>query len=556
VLQQFKWNRHWSIVTGIISLIVLAILMASGTDVSTTEYIPRPDEPVDYSDILREFGQGEGAPVILLVAVAGLLSVSIFQAIRSGYSTTRSLGMIIGLVALLSGALICVNTVTRLNFSGNSTTLEHLDRITVNERVYTLASMDTRLTEPYFLRNSLVLFECTDATESECHPVHTQFLGTELETLPPVMLEAFAGAVTLGVDGDVVYQGGNIIAPALPDDLQTITPENAESLTRLLSFNGLGYALDWSTDGEQLVVGGISGVWVYTFEEGRTETQILQTNSNGPMQQVIFNADATQLGIVTRFDETFNVGSFRVIDMTTGNEIDISQFDYGEVAAMGADLNVIASGLVNSVTVRRMDRARAFAAYETSEQRPVYAIDISPDGRLVAIAGQEIPPDDEDNENDDENATPFFGIEDFGYMSLLDLDTDEVVFSVQMLGTFDVRGVLAFSDDSRLIAYSRQNDIGDTEIVVWDIATQEEIQSFRILGTSSFVTAIDFNTDNMLFATGSRDGTVRLWDMESGDRLSTIQVADITINDLAFRPDGHVLALTSDSGEIVLLGAE
>jgi len=49
-----------------------------------------------------------------------------------------------------------------------------------------------------------------------------------------------------------------------------------------------------------------------------------------------------------------------------------------------------------------------------------------------------------------------------------------------------------------------------------------------------------FSSDGKLFATGSKDKTVRLWDVESGKQLASLPAGDCW--SLAFSPDGKTLA--------------
>ncbi|MEQ8672956.1 MAG: hypothetical protein RLP44_31225 [Aggregatilineales bacterium] len=539
----FNWKRDWAIVTGIFSFIAIGVVIALGPDITTPEYVPRYDEVVNYQSLLVEFGTGQGMPFLILIFLAGLLSVSIFQMFRSGNTNTRTAGLMVTFFTLIGAGFLCINTVTSLNFSGNSTTLEHLERVEFDGKFYALAAMDTRVTEPNFLRNSVVLFECEDATENVCRPLHTQFIGTELEAdeRPQVNLAEDSGVLYLSIDDDVVYQVGEVVTAPLPENLPIISPENAGNLTALRIFDGQGYALDWSSDGRMLAVGGVSGVWIYHFGDDETTSDILQTTSNGPMQAVIFSADDSALGIMTRFDDATDSGSFRVLNIADGSEQAQALFEYGNPAALGNDLNMIATGLVNDVTVRGIDRERVLATFSTSEQRRAYALAFSPDNEILAITGQSFPEDDDESDQ-----------AQVGFMALMDADRGSLVFSVDMLGTFDVQGVLAFSPDGRYVAYSRQNDVGDTNVVVWDVATQEEAQSFSILGRAGFVSSLAFSADGTLCATGSRDGTLRVWDMESGDRVFEQQISDATLNSLAFNPDGTLLTTSSEAGEITL----
>ncbi|MEF3116676.1 hypothetical protein [Streptomyces chrestomyceticus] len=64
--------------------------------------------------------------------------------------------------------------------------------------------------------------------------------------------------------------------------------------------------------------------------------------------------------------------------------------------------------------------------------------------------------------------------------------------------------------------------------------------------------AVAFRPDGRALATGSEDGTVRVWDPATGRPLGTLTGHRGKVASLAFRPDGHTLLIATDEGTVWL----
>jgi WD40 repeat protein len=78
---------------------------------------------------------------------------------------------------------------------------------------------------------------------------------------------------------------------------------------------------------------------------------------------------------------------------------------------------------------------------------------------------------------------------------------------------------VAFSPDGRLIASGSK----DKTIKLWDVKTGEEIRTLK--GHSSWVNSVTFSPDGRLIASGSEDKTIKLWDVKTGERDKDIKGA-------------------------------
>ncbi|WP_293103305.1 hypothetical protein [Moorena sp. SIOASIH] len=74
----------------------------------------------------------------------------------------------------------------------------------------------------------------------------------------------------------------------------------------------------------------------------------------------------------------------------------------------------------------------------------------------------------------------------------------------------------------------------------------------RLEGHKSWVNSVSFSPDSQLLATGSDDGTVKLWTIEGKLRNSLGGWYTDTFNSVSFSPDGKILATGSDDGTVKL----
>jgi WD40 repeat protein len=102
----------------------------------------------------------------------------------------------------------------------------------------------------------------------------------------------------------------------------------------------------------------------------------------------------------------------------------------------------------------------------------------------------------------------------------------------------------AYSPDGNLLLADDENVVN-----VWDARTYQLLRTLR--GHRDVILDIEFTQDSRTVATGSYDGTIRMWDPVTGAERRVIQAGDI-VNGVTFSPDGLTVAAARNDGGILI----
>ena len=103
---------------------------------------------------------------------------------------------------------------------------------------------------------------------------------------------------------------------------------------------------------------------------------------------------------------------------------------------------------------------------------------------------------------------------------------------------------LAFSSDGRILA-SGSEDV----IILWDRSAGTQT---RLTGHTHWISSLAFSPDGKMLASDSRDGTIRLWDVVTGEQKWTLTKDSDDATMLSFTPNGRTIVSVSWENEISL----
>jgi len=132
--------------------------------------------------------------------------------------------------------------------------------------------------------------------------------------------------------------------------------------------------------------------------------------------------------------------------------------------------------------------------------------------------------------------------------------------SLGILEEFDEIQSLAFSSDGKILAAGNSVDASKKEVIgtihIWDIQTREIMHTLK--GHEKTTECLAFSPDGKTLASGGWDGTMRLWDVQTGKQIRILTDKDTggPVFSIAFSPDGRMIATGGWDGIARLWDAE
>ncbi len=323
------------------------------------------------------------------------------------------------------------------------------------------------------------------------------------------------------------------------DVLATITPQNAGQLEQLWFVTphiGAAYAVAISPDGRMVASCGADSAIVLLDAATGEELRTLRGHSD-QVGQVLFSPDGERLASLS------DDGTVRLWDVATGEEelafshdepVFYMAYSRGgrwiaySTYVQDADTFVTESSTAWLADVQNGDN-RAIRTLEGDLFVNSFAFDA--DGNILMFSAS-------DDADPDERQTEVW---------LWDIERNREISNESRPGNpIDV----FFTPDGR--PYVTMNDLADpNDVLVWDV--EENTIQHRLTGYQDGVYHVVLNFAGTIIGAASYDGTVRLWELETGDELASLD-HDGQAYGVAFSDDGRLVATSDDQGNVALWG--
>lgn len=129
-------------------------------------------------------------------------------------------------------------------------------------------------------------------------------------------------------------------------------------------------------------------------------------------------------------------------------------------------------------------------------------------------------------------------------------------YSYQMAGQSQLN--ILNENDSLAFAFEsvsmHQSPLSDIQPIFYSITNQS--RNRKSISQDTAIVSGSLHPDGSIYAVGNANGSITLWDLPTGNHLTTLQGHEFAIEDITFNPSGRVIASASAEGTIKLWNSQ